>query len=81
MLCGERQVGGSISADLILTSLHQLFPRPASGRPISPSCTRIGLTACDCVIYVSLPAKLEHISADTITDESGESVFLIRVRT
>ncbi|NNJ93758.1 MAG: hypothetical protein HKP57_03330 [Halobacteria archaeon] len=43
--------------------------------------TRNGLTACDCVIYVSLPAKLEHISADTITDESGESVFLIRVRT
>jgi adhesin transport system membrane fusion protein len=28
-----------------------------------------------------LPAKLEHISADTITDENGESFYLIKVRT
>jgi len=29
----------------------------------------------------SLDAKLEHISADTITNENGESFHLIRVRT
>jgi adhesin transport system membrane fusion protein len=39
------------------------------------------LTACDYAIYEVLPAKLEHISADTITNEDGESFYLIRVRT
>jgi adhesin transport system membrane fusion protein len=42
---------------------------------------QVKLTAYDYAIYGGLPAKLEHISADTITDESGESFFLIRVRT
>ena len=41
----------------------------------------VKLTAYDYAIYGGLPAKLEHISADTITDENGESFFLIRVRT
>ena len=42
---------------------------------------KVKLTAYDYAIYGGLPAKLEHISADTIVDESGESFFLIRVRT
>jgi adhesin transport system membrane fusion protein len=42
---------------------------------------QVKLSAYDYAIYGGLPAKLEHISADTITDESGESFFLIRVRT
>ncbi len=42
---------------------------------------QVKLTAYDYAIYGGLPAKLEHISADTITNESGESFFLIRVRT
>lgn len=42
---------------------------------------QVKLTAYDYSIYGGLPAKLEHISADTITDDSGESFFLIRVRT
>ncbi len=42
---------------------------------------QVKLTAYDYAIYGGLPAKLEHISADTIPDESGESFFLIRVRT
>lgn len=42
---------------------------------------KVKLTAYDYAIYGGLEAKLEHISADTITDESGESFFLIRVRT
>lgn len=42
---------------------------------------QVKLTAYDYAIYGGLPAKLEHISADTITDEKGESFYLIRVRT
>jgi len=41
----------------------------------------VKLTAYDYAVYGGLPAKLEHISADTITDENGESFYLIRVRT
>ena len=41
----------------------------------------VKLTAYDFAIYGGLPAKLEHISADTITDENGDSFYLIRVRT
>ncbi len=42
---------------------------------------QVKLTAYDYSIYGGLPAKLEHISADTIIDDDGESFFLIRVRT
>jgi adhesin transport system membrane fusion protein len=41
----------------------------------------VKLTAYDYAIYGGLEAKLEHISADTITDEDGESYYLIKVRT
>ena len=37
--------------------------------------------AYDYAVCGGLPAKLEHISADTITDERGDSYYLIRVRT
>lgn len=42
---------------------------------------KVKLTAYDYAIYGGLDAKLEHISADTITNEEGESFYLIRVRT
>jgi adhesin transport system membrane fusion protein len=42
---------------------------------------QVKLTAYDYAVYGGLPAKLEHISADTITDENGESFYLIKVRT
>jgi adhesin transport system membrane fusion protein len=42
---------------------------------------QVKLTAYDYAIYGGLPAKLEHISADTITDENGDSFYIIRVRT
>jgi adhesin transport system membrane fusion protein len=42
---------------------------------------KVKLTAYDYAIYGGLDAKLEHISADTITDEDGESYYLIKVRT
>ena len=41
----------------------------------------IKLTAYDFSIYGGLPAKLERVSADTITDENGESFYLIYLRT
>ena len=41
----------------------------------------IKLTAYDFSIYGGLPAKLERISADTITDEKGDSFYLIYLRT
>ncbi len=39
------------------------------------------MTAYDFSIYGGLPAKLERISADTITDEKDESFYLIYLRT
>lgn len=41
----------------------------------------VKLTAYDYSIYGGLQAELEHISADTITDDQGNSYFLVRVRT
>lgn len=38
-------------------------------------------TAYDFTIYGGLEGKVEHISADSITDERGESYYLVRVRT
>lgn len=41
----------------------------------------VKFTAYDFTIYGGLKAKLELISADTITDEEGNSFYLIQVRT
>lgn len=42
----------------------------------------VKITAYDFSIYGGFPAKLEYISADTITDEKkGESYYLVQVRT
>ena len=40
----------------------------------------IKLTAYDYAIYGGLQAELEHISADTITDDDGNTFYLVRVR-
>ncbi|WP_083006312.1 HlyD family type I secretion periplasmic adaptor subunit [Halomonas sp. GT] len=40
----------------------------------------IKLTAYDYAIYGGLQAELDHISADTITDEEGNTFYLVRVR-
>ncbi len=42
---------------------------------------KVKITAYDYSIYGGLEGEVEHISADTITDERGNSYFLIRVRT
>ena len=38
-------------------------------------------TAYDFAIYGGLDARLEHISADSITDDKGNSFYLVRLRT
>ena len=41
----------------------------------------VKFTAYDYTIYGGLKGKLEQISADTITDEEGNSFYLIQLRT
>ena len=43
--------------------------------------TIVKLTACDFAIYGGLEGKMEHISADTIKDEKGESFYIVHIRT
>jgi len=62
--------------------LVEAHVRPADIAFLRPSQdAQVKITAYDYAIYGGLPAKLEHISADTITDEQGDSYYLIRVRT
>ena len=42
---------------------------------------RVRLSAYDYTIYGALEATLENISADTVTDDKGNSFYIIRVRT
>ena len=64
------------------TLLVEAHVRPADIAFLRPTQeAQVKLTAYDYAIYGGLPAKLEHISADTITNEDGESFYLIRVRT
>lgn len=41
----------------------------------------VKLTAYDSTIYGGLPATLEHIGADSVTTEKGETYYVVRVRT
>lgn len=41
----------------------------------------VKFSAYDYTIYGSLKANLEHISADSITDDKGNSFYLVRLRT
>jgi len=42
---------------------------------------KVKFTAYDFTVYGGLDAKLEHISADSITDEQGKSYYSVRLRT
>ncbi len=42
---------------------------------------KVKFTAYDFTIYGGLEAKLEHISADSIMDDKGNSYYLVRLRT
>jgi len=48
-------------------------------RPGQPA--TIKLTAYDFAIYGGIEAELDHISADTITDDEGNTFYRVRVRT
>ena len=41
----------------------------------------VKFTAYDYTIYGGLPGKLEQIGADTVTDDEGNSFYLIKLRT
>ena len=41
----------------------------------------VRLTAYDYTLYGSLKAKVEHIGADTVTNERGETFYMVRART
>jgi len=56
--------------------------RPADIAFLRPGLkTIVKVTAYDFAIYGGLKAKVEQISADTITDEEGDSYYMVRVRT
>ncbi len=56
--------------------------RPADIAFLRPGLkTIVKITAYDFSIYGGLKAKVEQISADTITDEEGDSYYMVRVRT
>ena len=64
------------------TLLVEAKVRPADVAFIHPGQTAtVKLTAYDFSIYGGLDAVLELISADTITDDTGEYYFQIHVRT
>jgi len=67
-------LGGNLLVEAHVRPADIAFLRPDQD-------AQVKLTAYDYAIYGGLPAKLEHISADTITDENGDSFYLIRVRT
>ena len=48
-------------------------------RPHQPAVVKV--TAYDYAVYGGLDAEVETISADTITDDRGDSFFRVRVRT
>lgn len=56
-------------------------------RPANIACLHPGqqamvkFTAYDFPVCGGLPAKLKHISADSITDDRGENYYLVHVRT
>jgi membrane fusion protein, adhesin transport system len=41
----------------------------------------VKLSAYDFTIYGGLPGKLEHIGADSVTNDKGETYYIVRVRT
>lgn len=64
------------------TLLIQAKVKPADIAFLSPNLkATVKFTAYDFTIYGGLEAKVEHISADSIVDEKGNSFYLVNVRT
>ena len=67
------------SDDALLLEAKILPKDIAFLRPGLPAMVRF--TAYDFAIYGGLDAVIDHIAADTITDEEGNAYYLVRVRT
>jgi adhesin transport system membrane fusion protein len=67
-------VGESLLVEAKIKPRDIAFLRP--GLP-----AKVKLTAYDFAIYGGLEAQVEHISADTFTEENGDAYYLVRVRT
>lgn len=83
-------VGGVISPGMDLmeivplegTLLVEAMIKPADIAFLRPNQdAMVKFTAYDFTIFGGLTAKLEQISADSITDEKGNSFYLVRLRT
>lgn len=65
--------------DTLLLEARVLPKDIAFLRPGQPA--NVKFTAYDFTIYGGLEARVEHISADSVTDEKGNAFYLVRVRT
>ncbi|MDB5888033.1 MAG: HlyD family type secretion periplasmic adaptor subunit, partial [Rhodocyclales bacterium] len=75
-----KEVIAIVPSDDALLLEARVSPRDiAFLRPGQPALVKF--TAYDFSIYGGLEAKLEHIGADTITDEKGNAFYIVRVRT
>ena len=64
------------------TLLVEAKVKPSDIAFLSPNMkATVKFTAYDFIIYGGLEAKVEHISADSIVDEQGNSFYLVKVRT
>lgn len=64
------------------TLLVEANIRPADIAFIGPGlAAMVKFTAYDFAVYGGIPGKVEHLSADTITNEKGESFYQVKVRT
>lgn len=64
------------------TLLVEAKVKPSDIAFLSPNLkATVKFTAYDFTIYGGLEAKVEHISADSIVDEQGNSFYLVKVRT
>jgi adhesin transport system membrane fusion protein len=83
-------VGGVIQPGMDLVEIVPLEDTLLVEARIKPSdiaflrpklAAKVKISAYDFTVYGSLDAELEHISADSILDELGDSYYLVRVRT
>ncbi|SHI03695.1 HlyD family type I secretion periplasmic adaptor subunit [Ferrimonas marina] len=76
---GEALIEIVPSEDQLLVEAHIAPKDIAFLRPGLPATVKV--TAYDFTRYGGLSGTVEHISADTITDDEGNSFYLVRIRT
>ena len=75
-----KEVVEIVPGDDTLLLEARIHPRDIAHLHLGQSAT-VRLTAYDYAIHGGLSGKLEHISADTVTDEKGNAFYIVRVRT